>query len=150
VKSAASALCAPDACKDYGAIGQTRHNSVPPQVPFLPTTASQTLEKSSEMHSAVFMIWIGPAVLPPMYEAALLSAVKSYGRNNIVVVSENLIPAYGLYPHIWNVSALELASKLTDIYPLTVWESFISRFKLQAQKADFMRGPALPVWRIVR
>lgn len=88
----------------------------------------------------MFMVWIGPPELPHMYQVALASAVKCYGRSNITIVSQSLLPAKDWYPRIWNVSAAEIALQLTDLHPTAVWNDFLETSgKLRAHTADFLR-----------
>ena len=109
----------------------TNSESIP-----IPRTVSL---KDGPSSSQVFLVWVGSDSLPTMYEVALQSAVKVYGKENITIVSDSLLPAKDWYPKIWNVSSLELASQLTDIRPQSEWNNFFRRLKDPAHHADFLR-----------
>ena len=110
------------------------------------TTSRKTLQVQKDVDtvdgpssSQVFLVWVGSDSLPTMYEVALQSAVKVYGKENITIVSDSLLPAKNWYPKIWNVSSLELALQLMDIRPQSEWNNFFRRLKDPAHHADFLR-----------
>ena len=72
-----------------------------------------------------------------MYEAALKTAVQAYGGDNIMIVSESLMPAEDWYPSIWRVSLLDIVSNLTDIHPFHVWKNMLNKITKRAHFADF-------------
>ena len=91
-------------------------------------------------HACLFLVWAGKPTIPFMYELCLKSAIKVYGRENIVVLSSVIEEPKDWYPAIWNVTAIDLINKLTTtmmsdesssssssllIHNKTVWNNFL-------------------------
>jgi hypothetical protein len=76
-----------------------------------------------------------------MYEVALRSAVKAYGKENIVICSDTLDQKEDWYPTIWNITAHNLVPRLSaaNIHDLATWNAFLHRIENPAHYADFMR-----------
>ena len=98
----------------------------------------------------LFLFWQGRSTFPPMYEVGLKTAIRAYGRENIVIVSNSIDstirPTKDDFPlpEIWNISLTELAQKLEHIHERRIWEEFLKsmasgRKYANMHMADFIR-----------
>ena len=99
----------------------------------------------------LFLFWQGRPTFPVMYEVGIKTAIRAYGRENIVIVSNSITnstihPTKDDFPLpvIWNISLLELAQKLEHIHEPSIWENFLKsvasgRMYANMHMADFVR-----------